>query len=660
MFLSIFTSNLDEFFMKRLEGLRRRIQRGLPRRYAGNLTPKQKLERIRAAVIPLLSQQAAIYSSEILPSLREAGIELLSWADLNDEERATAGKIFDRDVFPALTPLAVDPGHPFPFISNLSTSLALRLRAPNTEETLFARVKIPPMLPTWILLDADDANGRYRFVSLVEVIRAHLDCLFPGADVERTMLFRATRNAEVEPELDAEDETIMEAIEEGLRQRRLEPAVRLEHSAEPDVWMLDLLKSQLGLAESDVYEMPQLLDYTSLKTIAALPVEGLRYPSWNPVTPQPLADDETDIFAVLRAGDMLVHHPYESFNATVKRFLETAVEDPDVLTIKMTVYRTGSESPFIPLLIRAAEVGKQVACLVELKARFDEQENIFIAQQLEKAGVHVVYGPFHLKTHTKTALVVRRERDGVRCYAHIGTGNYHVHTARLYTDVSLLTADPQLTRDVAGVFNCLTGRGIKSDYQKLLVAPVTMKPRFLAMIRREIEHHQAGRPAWIVAKINQLEDQEICRALYEASQAGVPVDLIVRGFCVLRPGVPGLSDSVRVISIVGRFLEHSRIYYFRNGAEQKKDGEFYIGSADWMPRNLERRVEAITPVEAESLRERLWEILDVHLRDHRSAWDMRPDGTYTQRQPSEQSGEWSAQGSQQVMIRRTEARHGNG
>jgi polyphosphate kinase len=659
MFLSIFTSNLDEFFMKRIEGLRRRIRHDLPRRYAGNMTPKQKLEQIRAVVQPMLQRQAEVYADEILPTLREQGVELLRWLELGPEDRELATAIFQQEIFPALTPLAVDPGHPFPFISNLSTSLALRMRAPGSDESLFARVKIPPPLPQWIPLDETRTSAQYRFVSLVDVIREHLDLLFPGARIERAILFRITRNAEVEPELDPEDETVMEAIEEGLRQRRLEPAVRLEHSGDPDPWMIDLLNSQLKLAKSDVYEMPQLLEYLNLKQIATLPIDELRYSPWNPVTPKSLSVDETDIFAVIRASDMLVHHPYESFNASVMRFIETAAEDPNVLAIKMTVYRIGSDSPFIPMLIRAAEAGKQVACLVELKARFDEQENILIAQQLEKAGVHVVYGPFQLKTHTKTALVVRREPDGVRCYTHIGTGNYHVHTARLYTDVGLLTADPVLTRDVGDLFNCLTGRGSKDDFCKLLVAPVTMKRRFLEMIYREIEHLQAGRPARIVAKMNQLEDVDICNALYEASQAGLSIDLIIRGFCVLKPGVPGVSDNIRVLSVIGRFLEHSRIYHFRNGAESDPEGEFYIGSADWMPRNLERRVEAVTPVDAPDLRARLWEILEVHLRDQRSAWDMHADGSYTQRSPPDDGDPSQQLGSQQTLILRTLAHHGS-
>jgi polyphosphate kinase len=442
----------------------------------------------------------------------------------------------------------------------------------------------------------------------------------------------------------------MEIIEEELRQRRRERTVRLELPPAANPWIRHLLVDALKLKEGDVYELPSLLDYTTLKKIASLPISHLRFPPWNPVVPKPLADEENNIFSVIRSGDMLVHHPYESFNATVMRLIETAIDDPDVLAIKMTVYRTGSDSPFIPLLIRAAEAGKQVACLVELKARFDEQQNILLAQELEKAGVHVVYGILGLKTHTKTALVVRREPEGVRCYVHIGTGNYHVHTARLYDDLGLLTAQEDLTREVAEVFNYLTGRSRKSTYEKLLVAPVTFKERSIGMIEREIEHFRRGKPAAIIAKMNQLEDRDVCQALYRASQAGVPVDLVVRGFCVLRPGVAGLSENIRVISVIGRFLEHSRIFYFRNAAEDPVDGLFYIGSGDWMVRNLERRVEAITPLEKRPLRERIWKMLEVYLADQRSAWDMQPDGTYIERRPREDTPRLQAIGTQQVLM----------
>jgi len=430
----------------------------------------------------------------------------------------------------------------------------------------------------------------------------------------------------------------------------------LEHPANTSPEILRILMRELDLAAADVYEMPNLLEYRSLRRIAALPYPKLRYRPWQPKVPPPLMVEEQSIFTVLRAGDLLVHHPYDSFDETVLRLVREAAEDRRVLALKMTLYRTGSDSPFIPLLIRAAESGKQVACLVELKARFDEEENILLAKKMEKAGVHVVYGMEGLKTHTKTALIVREEDGRAQCYAHIGTGNYHYHTARLYTDLGILTCKPDLTRDVARLFNFLTGRNHTSDYAKLLVAPGNMKPRFLHMIEREVEHHRAGRPARIVAKLNQLEDRDICNSLYGASGAGLRVDLIVRGFCILRPGVPGLSENIRVISVIGRYLEHSRIFYFRNGAEDEIDGEFYIGSADWMHRNLESRVEAVTPIEERPLRRELWNILDIHLNDRRSAWDMQSDGSYVQRRPEQDDSRAENVGSHRALMDRARRR----
>ncbi len=649
-FMSIFTSNLDEFFMKRIISLKRHIETGSQRQYPGKRTAQQKAQEMSETIRPLLIRQAKIFTQEIRPALQKEGVYLLNWEELTDEEHDVARRIFRTDVFPVLTPLAVDPGHPFPFISNLSTSLGVELHSPDGGERLFARVKVPQVLPQWIRLETPAFAGQYRFISLLDLIRHNLNDLFPDMVVEDVLPFRITRNANVESDEIELDDDLMEIIEEELRQRRREQPVRLEFPPNPNPWIRQMVVSALKPKEEDVYELPALLDYTTLKEIGGLPIAHLRYHPWNPVTPQPLADEENSIFAVIRAGDMLVHHPYENFNTTVMRFIETAIDDPHVLAIKMTVYRTGSDSPFIPLLIRAAEAGKQVACLVELQARFDEQQNILLAQALEKAGVHVVYGILGLKTHTKTALVVRRETDGVRCYAHIGTGNYHVHTARLYDDLGLLTAEPVLTNEVAEVFNYLTGRSRKASYEKLLVAPVTFKERSLKMIEREVEHHRAGRPARIVAKMNQLEDRDIIQALYFASQAGLPIDLIIRGFCVLRPGVPGLSDNIRVISVIGRFLEHSRIFYFRNGMEDPADGDFYIGSGDWMVRNLERRVEAVTPIEAKPLRERIWKMLEVYVADERSAWDMQPDGSYVQRTPSETATPLQSIGTQQVLM----------
>jgi polyphosphate kinase len=647
-FLGIFTSNLDEFFMKRVGGLKRQVAAGIRSRSPDGLTPAEQLAAIRRLLTPMLLDQARAYREDIVPALAVHGIRLLARADLTDADRRAAHEYFRTQVFPVLTPLAVDPGHPFPFISNLSTSLAVTLRHPYREERLFARVKVPGVLPAWVRLPAT-AGEEHRFVRLMDVILENMNDLFPDMEPLGAMSFRITRNADIErDEEDAED--LLELIEQELRQRRFEKVVRLEHGPDPDPWILRYLMTELDLEADDVFEMPALMDYRGLSVVADLNVPELRYEPYTPVVLPPLADDQADIFALIRQGDILVHQPYESFAASVERFVRAAADDPDVLAIKMTVYRTGAESPFIHTLIRAAERGKQVACLVELKARFDEERNILWAQALEKAGVHVVYGIVGLKTHTKTTLVVRREAEGLRCYAHIGTGNYHMQTARLYTDLSLLTCRPDLTDDLVDLFNYLTGRSLKGASRRLLVAPINMKDRFLGLIEGEIEHARAGRRGRIIAKMNSLEDRSICRALYAASAAGVSIDLIVRGFCCLRPGVAGLSENIRVISVVGRFLEHSRIFYFGGGAEDPLDGEFFIGSADWMYRNLLARVEAVTPVDGRLLRAKLWEILSLLLADQRQAWDMQPDGTYVQRRPAPDAGGPEAVGTHQALM----------
>lgn len=656
-FLAIFTSNLDEFVMKRVYGLREQIWAGVKSPEIGEQTSEGLLHAIHSTIQEMLNRQAKTYHDAIKPALAAQGIHLLGWNKLTEEEKRAASGIFDKAVFPVLTPLSVDPGHPFPFMSNLSLSLGMTLNDPATGRSSFARVKIPDTLPQWIRIETAAFKGAYRFVSLVDLISHHLARLFPDMEISGIMPFRVTRNAEVEADLD-DVQDLLQAVEEQVRQRRMECAVRLECPPDADPTNRRILMEALELGEEDVYSMPGLVEYRSLRDIASLPFAAFRYKPWTPLVPRRLQGEETRIFDVIRAGDLLVHHPYESFDDTVLRLVREAVADPDVLAIKMTLYRTGKDSPFVPLLIRAAESGKQVACLVELKARFDEYENIVLAQKMERAGVHVVYGVEGLKTHTKTTLVVRREDGEARCYAHIGTGNYHRQTARLYVDTSLLTCRPDLTADIADLFNYLTGRNRKEDYRKLLIAPANMKRRFLAMIEREVEHHRAGRPARILAKMNQLEDRDICNALYAAGQAGVPVDLIVRGFCTLKPGVPGLSENIRVISIIGRFLEHSRIYHFRNGAEQDVDGEYYIGSADWMHRNLESRIEAITPVEDKTLKTDLQWILQTQLSDQRTAWDMKADGTYVQRKPADQDGAPSALGSHEVMMRQALLCHG--
>jgi polyphosphate kinase len=634
-FLAIFSSNLDEFFMKRVGRLRHRRTAEREEVVPAD-EPYQHLLRIRQVILPMLAAQAEAFTRDIQPELARNGIHLCTWSELTDPQRETAVQYFQRRVFPVLTPLAVDSGHPFPFISNLSTSLGVLLRAPDSDERLFARVKVPDVFPQWLTLPDDRSDGTPHkgqcFVRLLDVIRHNLHDLFPGMQVLEVMPFRITRNAQVEPE-DEEPENLAVMVEEELRQRRFERVVRLEYGLGASPTQLQLLTRKLDLSEADLYEMPAELDYTDLFPIAGLPRPELRDKSWQPLVPAALADEDADIFAVMREGDFLVHHPYESFEATVERFIRSAALDPKVLAIKMTVYRVGADTPFLDALIDAAESGKQVACLVEVTARFDERSNLQLAQALEKAGVHVVYGILGLKTHCKTALVVRQDDDRLRCYVHLGTGNYHVKTARLYTDVGLFTCDPDLTADVVDLFHYLTGRSLRKDYRKLLVAPVNMRQRFLAMIEQEIEHARAGRPARIIAKMNQLEDRPVLEALVKASQAGVEIDLVVRGFCLLPPGVPALTEHIRITSVIGRLLEHSRIFYFQNGQEDPLAGLFYIGSGDWMERNLSDRVEATAPIEARPLRERLWEILQTLLHDQRSSWDLRPDGSYVQRVP---------------------------
>jgi polyphosphate kinase len=619
-----------------------------------------RLCRVREALLPMIAEQARLFTDVLHPELERQGIHLLDWSGLDERQRQAAAGYFRKEVFPILTPLKVDPSHPFPFISNLSTSLGILQHAPEISEPRFARVKIPQNLHYWLGLPAPQSAPGVCFVRLLDVIAHHLDELFPGMEVLEVVPFRVTRNGEVELEADDTVDSFTDLIEEELRRRRLEDPVRLEYAAGASRAMLSLLSSKLRLNEADLYPMAAEVDYAGLWGIVALNRPELHDPPWQSVVPVSLGYEDDDLFTLLRKGDVLVHHPYESFDASVARFIRAAADDPNVQALKMTVYRIGSDTPFIDDLIRAAESGKQVACLVEVTARFDEQQNLLWAEKLDRVGVHVIYGVMGFKTHCKLALAVRRDDDGLRCYAHIGTGNYNVKTARLYTDVGLFTCDPVLTGDVVNLFHFLTGGARGRTYHKLLVAPVTMRQRFVELIEREIEHHRAGRPARIIAKMNQLEDRELCEAIVRASCAGLPIDLIVRGFSVLAAGVPGATDNVRIISVIGRFLEHSRIYFFQNGSQDPLGGEFYIGSADWMRRNLSERVEAVTPVEAAPLRARLWEILDVMLRDHRQAWDMQPDGSYVQRKPAEGATGPEAVGSQQTLMDLTRQRQAGG
>lgn len=628
-FLSICGSNLDEFFMKRVGGLKRQIAFGVSPKSSDGKTPTQQLQEIRKFLIPMIKDQATCFA-KIKPELQKAGIFLVKWQELSVKEKEFAQKYYAKNVFPVLTPLSVDPGHPFPFISNLSTSLGITLKHPGSDEKLFARVKVPQVLPAWVKIESENPN-EYRFIGLIDLIRENLAGLFPHMQVLDIMPFKFTRNADVSHD-DEDAEDLLAMIEEELKMRRFADVVRVEHGPNPDPWILKFIMEELELTEDDVYELPEELDYTTLSMIADLGLPSLRYETWVPATPlSMLEEDATRIFELIRASDQLVHHPYESFSASTEKFIRAAAEDPKVLAIKMTLYRTGDNSPFIRALIRAAEMGKQVVCLVELKARFDEERNIYWAQALENAGVHVVYGIVGLKTHAKTTLVVRQEIDGLRCYAHIGTGNYNVATSRFYTDFGLFTANEELTAELVEFFHYLTGRSLKHDYKKLLVAPINMFSRFKQMIEREIENIKAGKPALIMAKMNNMEENDISLALYNASVHGVPTELIVRGFCCLRPGVKGMSENIKVTSTIGRFLEHSRIFYFRNGAQDPVDGEFYIGSADWMYRNLHARVECIVPILERSLREKIWETLQLYVKDQRQTWDMGADGNYQQR-----------------------------
>jgi polyphosphate kinase len=626
-FLAIFTSNLDEFFMKRMAVLRR-----------GESGKGRALVReLREKLIPMLRRQADCYRRTIVPELAEHGIFLRRWEELTPGQREEAEAYFEASLSPALTPLVIDPVHPFPFLSNLSTSLTFLLRDPGRSEPIYARIKVPGVLNQWVRLTSDLASGERLFVPLHEVIRGNAHRLYRGMTLTAATLVRLTRDAEVEGgEGDEDDEPaagVAELVREQVRQRRYEPVVRLEFGPGADASIREMLRERFQLSAADVYDMPEEVDFTTLFELAGLPVPELRDNAWTPLPPPAFDDGADAVFAAIQAGDVLVHHPYDSFDASVEQFISAAADDPQTVSVKMTAYRIGDDTPFVKSLVRAAEHGKQVACVMEIKARFDEERNLHWAAELEGAGAHVTFGVRGLKTHGKIALVVRKEAGGLRCYAHIGTGNYHVKTARLYADFGLFTCKPALTRDVVNLFHYLTGHAQTPDCTTLLVAPSTMRPKLIALIRREIENQRAGRPARIVAKMNQLEDPEIVETLCEASEAGVPIDLIVRGFCCLRPGVAGRTGTIRIRSIIGRFLEHSRVLHFANGKENPLDGDFFIGSADWMFRNLSKRVEVATPVFAPGAKERLWELLDICLRDRRQAWSLGADGSWSQLRP---------------------------
>ncbi|HEX3131335.1 MAG TPA: polyphosphate kinase 1 [Thermoanaerobaculia bacterium] len=649
-FMAIFDSNLDEFFMKRIGGLKQQLASNLRELPPDSRTPRQQLAEIHAAVRPILDRQRRLLNQDLLPALRQHGLEILRWDELRASERRHLSNEFSRKLFPILTPLAFDPAHPFPFISNLSLSLAVCVKEPGDSELRFARIKAPHILPRWL-----QVPQTLRYVPLEEVISHNLERLFPGMEIVESYPFRVTRNADVQRNEEEADD-LLEAIQEELRERRFATVVRLEVGSGMPDWMLRLLFEELEVSEQEVFEIDGLLALKDLMSlVSSVPLPSLRYRSWAPVThprlqpPEP--GEEVDIFGAVAGGDILVHHPYDSFAQSVQRFIEIAALDPAVLAVKQTLYRTSADSPNMRALIRAAEDRKQVAVTVEIKARFDEAANIEWAERLEKVGAHVAYGVVGLKTHAKVALVVRQERDGLRCYTHIATGNYNAETAKLYTDLGIFTCSEEIADDVVQLFNMLTGYVHKPRFKKLLVAPINMRQRFLDLIQREIDHKKAGRGGRIIAKMNALEDKILAEALYTASAAGVEMDLIVRGICRLRPGLPGRSETMQVISIVGRFLEHARIFYFANGGRP----EYFIGSADWMARNLDSRVEAIVPVEDPRAQEELRAILDLELADNVKAWDMRPDGSYVQRRPAE--GE-EARSSQELLMQRALERAG--
>ncbi|HEX5830561.1 MAG TPA: polyphosphate kinase 1 [Gemmatimonadaceae bacterium] len=632
-FVAIFSTNLDEFYMVRVAGLRRQLAAGVTQPAPDGLTPQQQLDAIEARVRDLLERQRHVLHEVLLPALASTGVRLVRMQVLTPAEWLVVDEFFESQVFPVLTPLAVDPGHPFPYISNLSLSLAVQVRDPQTGERHFARVKVPKSLPRWVPFGRPD-----HFVPLEEVIGTNLGALFPGFEVEGWYAFRVTRYADLELANADDSDDLLSMIEKQVFERRFGEVVRLEVQHGMPAALCDVLLEELQeasdslstpLAERDVQVIGPLLELGDLLTLAQLDRPELHDPPLTPQVPAELRDPARSMFDVIRERDLLVHHPFESFTGTVERFLSEAAADPHVLAIKMTLYRTSGDTAIVRALTEAAELGKQVAVLVELQARGDEANNIAWARTLEDFGVHVAYGVPGLKTHAKTVLVVRREPDGIRRYVHIGTGNYNTKTARLYTDLGLFTCSASIGADLSDLFNLLTGFSRQRLYRKLLVAPANMRERILELIEREAQWAAQGAPARIIAKMNALVDPEIIAALYSASRRGVSIDLIVRGICCLKPGVEGLSERIRVTSIVGRFLEHSRLFFFENGGAR----EYYLGSADWMPRNLNRRVEAVTPVDDRSLHPRLQSLLDVCLRDNRQAWVLHPDGTYVQRQP---------------------------
>ncbi len=626
-FLSITQSNLDEFVRKRVGGLQRQVDAGVTELSPDGRTPTEQLDLIRSAIREMQEAMSRSWTDHLVPELRAEGVDIVSWDQVTQRERRHLERYFLEEIYPILTPLTVDRGHPFPFISNQSLSLAVVFRNPRNEQSQFARVKVPVQRGRWVpLLEPG------RFIALEEVVARHVHHLFIGTRILHVHAFRITRNMDTQREDDDEEEDLLQMISEELRERRFAAAVKLEVAAEMPRLVEELLREELEVAEEDVERVRGLVDFTDVSRIPFPERPDLWHRSWEPVPPPelPPGDELPDgVFGVLRERDLLVHHPYDSFTASVERFVEEAAADPKVLAIKLTLYRTSEDSRILQALMRAAEAGKQVAVLVEVLARLDEAANIEWGQRLERAGVHVTYGLVGLKTHTKVLLVVRDEGSRIQSYAHIGTGNYNRHTARLYTDLGLLTSDPDICMDLVRLFHYLTGHAPEQEYRSLLVAPRDMRRRFVEMVEREIEVQRGGGRGRIIAKMNALDDPRMIRTLYRASQEGVRIDLVLRGHSRLRPGIPGLSENIRIVSIIGRFLEHDRIFCFMNGGRP----EVFIGSADWRRRNLMDRVEAIVPVNDPALKARLLQILDTALADNRLGWDLDGEGRYRLRMP---------------------------
>ena len=632
-FLAIFSSNLDEFFMVRVATLMSKIENQITAPNVAGITPQDLMGQISTKTRELVARAYKSLHDDLMPQLKVEGIEFVQWGNLNENERVYVDKLFEERVFPVLTPLAVDPSHPFPYISGLSLNLAVIVKNPQTQEEFFARVKVPEILPRFI---ATEKNSLNRFISIEEIMANNLHTLFPGMIIDAHYMFRVTRNQDIELDED-ESEDILLTLEAELARRRFGPPVRLEIETGVDARLVDRLASQLGIAEENIIHSPLPLDLTALHKIADIGIPRLKYERFSSASAHALSEVDpldTDLFfAAIRQGEILLHHPYESFTSSVLRFVQSAAQDPHVLAIKQTLYRTSGDSPIIEALIEAAEAGKQVLAVIEIRARFDEQANVRWARKLEAAGVHVVYGLMGLKTHAKLSLIIRDEPQGLRRYCHVGTGNYHPKTARMYEDLGLLSADPELTDDLTKLFNQLSGFAPQSTYSRLLVAPRTLRSGIIERIDNEINNAKSGKPAGIELKLNSILDEVFVTKLYEASAAGVKIKLLIRGICAVQPGIPGLSENITVKSVLGRFLEHSRIYHFTNAGKD----EYWIGSADLMGRNLDRRVESLIRIDRKEHQQRLQEILDLGLSDQTSSWNLT--GTNWSREGSDDTGQ---------------------